>query len=98
MSIPMSPLSSNGEEVTDDGGSGTPVVTEPGSVVGPTQVDSELFVSVGEGEEAVVVVEEVLVGTVGTFDFAVMSGGSDADQLVPDAEVLQGGVESAELI
>ena len=87
MSIRMSPLGSNGDEVADDGERGTPVVTEPGSVVGPTQVDSELLVSVGEGEEAVVVVEEMLVGAVGTFDFTVMSWGSDTDELVLDTEV-----------
>ena len=68
----MSPLSSDGDEVTDDGESGAPVVTEPGSVVAPTQVNSELLVSVGEREEAVAVVEEVLVSTVGTLDLSVV--------------------------
>ena len=87
MSIRMSPLSSNGKEVTDDRESGTPVVTEPGSVVGPTQMNGKLFVSVGDGEEGVVVIEEVLVGTVRALYFSVMSGSSDTDQLMLDTIV-----------
>ena len=84
----MSQLGSNGEEVADDRESGAPVVTEPGSVVAPTQVGGELFISIGEREEAVIIVEEVLIGTVRTFHLSVMSRCGDANQLMLDAIVL----------
>lgn len=94
----MSQLSSNSDEVADDGESGAPIVTEPGSVVAPTQVNSKLPVSIGERKETVVVVEEVLVGAVGTLDFAIMPGSGDADELMADAVVLQSDVEGARLV
>ena len=94
----MSRLSSDGEEVTNGGESGAPVETEPGSVVAPTQVDGELIVGISEGEEAVVVEEKVLVGTVSSLNFAVVPGSGDTDQFVPDAIVCQGDIQSAGLV
>lgn len=84
----MSPLGSDGKKVAEDGESGTPVVTESGSVVGPTQMSMELLVSVSKGEKTVVVIEEMLVRAVRTLDFAVVSWGSNADQFVAYPVVL----------
>ena len=87
MSIRMSPLGSDGEEVAGNGESGTPEVTETRSVVAPAQVKGELFVGIGKREKAMVDVEEMLVGAVRTFDFTIVPRSSDADQLMPDAIV-----------
>ena len=58
MSIRMSPLSGDGEEVAGNAESGTPEVTETRSVVAPAQVKGELYVGIGKGEEAMVVGED----------------------------------------
>ena len=91
-------LGSNSDEVSDDVASRPPVVTEPRSVVGPTQVNSKLLVSVGKGKETVIVVEEVLVCSMRALDFSVVSGGGDTDQLVADTVALQGDIESTGLV
>ena len=89
----MSLSRSDGEEVADDRESGAPVMTEAGSVVAPTKVGGELGVGVGEGEEAMLVVEEALVGAVRAFDLTAMPRGGDANQLVLDAASRQRDIQ-----
>ena len=92
MSIPMSPLGSNGEEVTNDRESGGPAVTEAGSVIAPTQVEGELLARIGEGEKTMIVVEEMLVGAVRAFDFAVVPGSGNPYEFMLDSIVVKSGV------
>jgi len=57
-----------------------------------------LRIGVVQGEEAVVVIEEVLVGPVRALNFAVVSGRGDTNQLVMDTVVVQGDVKCRGLI
>jgi hypothetical protein len=91
-------LSSDSDEVADNGESGMPVVTKSGSVVAPTQVNSKLFVSVGKGKEPVVIIEEMLVSAVGSLNFTIMPGGGNSDEFMLDAIVFQGDIQNSRLV
>ena len=77
---------------------GEPTEGPHGDIVGAGLVGSELPAKVGEREEAVGIIEALLVFPVAAFDLAVVSGSVGANQLVTDAEIGSGGFKGGQEI